>query len=48
MQLAFGLGFVEAKGVEFRDLVKESFLRRDGDDDTPIAKQYRLTKLLIP
>jgi hypothetical protein len=29
MQLAFGFGPIDAQRIEFRDLMQETFLRRD-------------------
>src|SRR5882762_9896171 len=48
VQLALGLGLIHAKRIEFRDLMQESFLRRDRNHHTAIHKQNRLTKLQVP
>src|SRR5882757_3212671 len=48
MQLAFGLGPVEAERIELRDLMQEAFLRRDRYDHAAVRQQNRLAKLQVP
>src|ERR1043166_383816 len=48
LEFAFGLRPIIAEGIEFRDLMQETFLRRDRDDRSPVGQQNRLAQLLIP
>src|SRR5262245_6429282 len=48
VQLAVRLRAIDAKRVEFRNLMQETFLRRDRDDHAPIDQEDRLAKLQIP
>src|SRR5437764_7580454 len=48
LHLAFGLRTIDAKRIELRHLVQESFLRRHRDHHASIDQQDRLTKLQVP
>ena len=43
MQLAFGFGTIDAERIEFRDLVQETFLRRNRNHHASVRQQDRLT-----
>ena len=43
MQLALGFGAIDTERIEFRDLVEETFLRRNRNHHASVRQQDRLT-----